>query len=89
MLVAAPDFATLTQAYTLMNQLVSELGVSFKHEKDIGFDQPCHTLEFLGIQLSTAEEPVTAAPPPDKLRSYSAQLQEVHQTGQLTFLELE
>ena len=37
-----------------MDTLAMALGVQFKTSKDEGLDAPTHSLEFLGIQVSTS-----------------------------------
>ena len=38
--IAAPSHEALLQVQQAMDTLARELGVSFKHEKDVGFDTP-------------------------------------------------
>lgn len=48
-LISAPTFQALLTLKTAMDALANDLGIEFKSTKDIGFEHPCYTLEFLGI----------------------------------------
>lgn len=64
--MAAPDFTTLKATQHIMDTLAQQLGVAFKPEKDEGLEEPTQALEFLGIWLDLAANPITASPPQDK-----------------------
>ena len=65
-LIAAPTHASLLYACSLMDRMASDLGVEFKHSKDIGISTPTQQIEFLGIQISTFPI-VEAYPTPQKI----------------------
>lgn len=65
--IAAPDFPTLLRVKEIMDEVAAHVGNEFKDKKDIGFEEPTTSLEFLGIQLSTGNGVVQAEPTEAKL----------------------
>lgn len=70
LLIASPDFPTLLRTRTILDNFATELGVQFKESKDIGFEQPLTTLEYLGVHLHTLPH-VHATPTPAKIAEVS------------------
>ena len=56
---AAKDFPQLQQSCRICDALSLELGVSFKDEKDEGFEAPTQSIEWIGYTMDTRGGAIT------------------------------
>lgn len=59
-----------------MDELANDLGIEFKKSKDVGFNAPTHSIEFLGVNISTTPV-ITAQPTPLKITKLTTQIHSI------------
>jgi hypothetical protein len=60
-----------------LDLFASDLGVEFKTSKDLGTQEPCQQLEFLGMMVDVSAGTVYAAPSQTKVAKVLAELSSI------------
>ncbi len=69
-LIVGDSHQDVKDAFDVMDEIGSQLGISWGPEKDVGRDKPCTFIEFLGVILNTKDGTLTL--PIAKAKKYEA-----------------
>lgn len=72
-ILVADSHADLIAAFHVMDKEAQQLGLEFNPDKDVGLDQPLHTLEALGIVIDAPNQELKL--PEEKRAKYLSELQ--------------